>query len=162
MRHRVFAIGFATVFPLVACESTPIGPSTDNGLAPAAAVVVNDRFPFAASVFVCSEVVAFTGEFHIKVTETISRSGNFHFTFHINAKGTGVGQTSGDTYQWNDNIVEVVNDAALPITVTALQTWKLIGKGAAANFVLKQRFHVTVNANGEVTALHDTFEVTCK
>jgi hypothetical protein len=162
MRHAVRAIGFAMVFPLAACDNSPTMPATDDGVVPDFAILENDRNPFSASLFVCTEVVDFTGEFHVKTSFTSSASGNEHFTFHINAKGTGVGQTSGATYQWNDNIVEVVNDADLPFTLTELQTWKLIGQGAADNFLLKQRFHVTVNANGDVTVVHDTFEVTCK
>src|SRR5919108_1447123 len=161
MRHRFLAVSFALVFPLTACESTSTGPVTDNGLAPAFAVIENDRFPFASTQFVCTELVDFTGEYHIKSSWTASNSGNLHFTFHINAKGTGVGQTSGATYQWNDAIIEVYHDAALPFTATLIQTWKLIGQGAADNFVLKARIHVTINANGDVTAEHDSLEVTC-
>jgi hypothetical protein len=155
-------ISLALAFPLGACDDTPTAVQ-DDGVAPAFAVFDNDRFPFdATDIEVCGELVDFSGEFHIVTSLTTTKSGNLHTTFHINAKGTGIGQTSGTTYQWNDNIIEVVNEGTLPLTITALNTWRLIGRGHAGNFVLKQRFHVTVNANGEVTALHDTFEVTCR
>jgi hypothetical protein len=79
----------------------------------------------------------------------------------INAERTGAGQTSGVTYQWNDNIVEVVNDAAFPITTALLPTWNLIGQGAADNFVVKERIDLAGTRMVMVTAEYDSFEITC-
>jgi hypothetical protein len=119
------------------------------------------RFPFGGTVDVCGELVDFEGEFHVVTNFVESKSGNVMSKFHINAKGTGVGQTSGAVYQWNDAINESFN-ASKGLNFTGNQSWLLIGQGKAPNFKLNSTFHITINANGEVTAEVNNFSAECK
>jgi hypothetical protein len=88
-------------------------------------------------------------------------SGNFHFSQKINAKGVGTGQSSGATYQWNDNIKvsDIFNQ--LPIVFSYQGYLRLIGQGDAPNLRARVQFHTTVNANGEVTADFGNIEAVC-
>jgi hypothetical protein len=49
-----------------------------------------------------------------------------------------------------------------PGTFTFLQNFTLIGPGTTTNLRVRARFHVTINANGTVSVVRDTFEVVCR
>jgi hypothetical protein len=107
-------------------------------------------FPFAFTVSNCLEDVDISGTFH-PVTRGIPGVDR-HFLFHINAKGTGVGQTTGAKYQWNDRLFD--NDHVTvtgPISFVLNDNTRLVGQGGAPNAVVHVRIKVTVNAKGVVT-----------
>ena len=82
------------------------------------------------------------------------------FTFHINAKGKGTGQTTGASYEWNDVIQDVLHfdgNDGFPATETARRRFHLIGQGGVPNRILNVDFQFTVNANGTQTQF--TFKV---
>lgn len=117
--------------------------------------------PFIALIDVCGEeLVEFQGMYHYTETLRFSDNGKIHYKFHINAKGTGVGLSSGTTYQWNDSINESAN-LSPGESYTFTQTWNMIGQGDAPNLRIKARFHVTVNANGELTVLFNSSTADC-
>lgn len=149
---------------LSACDGSRGTAPTPKPTSPRLAVLDNERqLPFAFDVETCDEVVHISGVFHVVVTEAVSPSGNDNFRFHINAKGTGVGATSGATYQWNDAINDTENFRDGPgVVIAAPQTTELIGQGGVSDIHFRARFHVTVNANGELTVLIDEFEAICK
>lgn len=131
-------------------------------LQPFSPQISSDQFqPFSALIDFCGEDIYFEGYFHERFTVTIAANGSFHGKFHINAKGTGVGLSSGATYQWNDSINESFN-GNVGETYTFNQSWKIIGQGQAPNFKLNDHFHVTINANGDVTAVVSDFSAECK
>jgi hypothetical protein len=45
---------------------------------------------------------------------------------------------------------------------TFVNNFRIIGQGPGNNFLVHENFHLTINANGEVTATHDNFSVECK
>jgi hypothetical protein len=45
---------------------------------------------------------------------------------------------------------------------TFVNNFRIIGQGPGNNFVLHENFHLTINANGEVTTVHDNFSADCK
>jgi hypothetical protein len=45
---------------------------------------------------------------------------------------------------------------------TFVNNFRIIGQGPGNNFLLHETFHLTVNANGELTTIHDNFSVDCK
>ncbi len=45
---------------------------------------------------------------------------------------------------------------------TSVRNMMLIGQGPGNNLILHSEFHVTVLANGTVTAFHDNFSTECK
>ncbi|SMD43329.1 hypothetical protein SAMN00777080_1919 [Aquiflexum balticum DSM 16537] len=118
-------------------------------------------FPFLASVDLCGELVDIEGEFHVVTNSVTSNSGNTTSKYHINLKGTGVGQTSGAIYQVNETINETSNSAK-GFNVTFNRSFSLIGQGKAPNFKGNITYHITINANGELTAEVDNFRAICK
>jgi hypothetical protein len=116
--------------------------------------------PFYSYQNVCGDDVYFEGGFHFIINDVQSVNGNYHYKYHINAKGTGVG-ASGAKYQWNDAI-NYSFSANAGTTYTFTQTWSLIGQGAAPNLKMSVTYHFTINANGELTAYVDNYRFTCK
>jgi hypothetical protein len=89
-----------------------------------------------------------------------------HIVFDISTSysGRGVGLTTGDTYVLNDSFRSKLNfqlDSA-PESDTIIEKSNIIGQGGAPNLVLHRVTHVTVNANGEVTASHFDINVQCR
>jgi hypothetical protein len=150
---------------LVACDGSRSTAPRVTPSAPSLAVVDNESdLPFAFDVATCDEVVHISGVFHVVTTETVSPTGNTATRFHINAKGVGIGATSGATYQWNDAINQTFNirDGGESGVIAAPQTTELIGQGGVSDIHFLARFHITVNANGELTVEIDQFDAICK
>jgi hypothetical protein len=146
---------------LIACDSgpTPSEPSAElEAIAylPASAAKPNPSFqPFAFAVNNCVETVDVAGTFHEVTQVFVGPNGKEHFRFHINAKGIGVGRTTGARYQWNDRLFDITN--VVPSgrgTFTLNDRTRLIGQGAAVNTVVATQIKVTVNGRGNVTVDH--------
>jgi hypothetical protein len=142
---------------LLACEAgtAPRSPTAEEDavpLGPQYAAVPNPSFqPFAFTVTTCGEPVDVSGTFHEVVQFFVGPSGKQHFRFHINAKGTGVGQLTGARYQWNDRLFDITNIApAGAFSFTLNDHTRLIGQGRALNLRLAVRSKVTVTATGRV------------
>jgi hypothetical protein len=43
-----------------------------------------------------------------------------------------------------------------------VNNFRIIGQGPGNNYLVHEVFHVTINANGEVTAYVDNFSIECK
>jgi hypothetical protein len=117
--------------------------------------------PFAFTVANCVELVDVTGTFHPVVQSFVGPGGKELFKFHINAKGTGVGESTAARYQWNDRLFDITNIVpAKTVSFILNDNTRLIGQGGAANARFAVRIKMTINANGEVTvdklAVHDT------
>jgi hypothetical protein len=111
----------------------------------------------------CSEIVFIEGTLHTVSHTTIHANGDFHTKFLFNLKGQGEGLSSGDKYVYNLTSGFNVN-ATGPFTRTSTRTFKITQQGSATatdDLQGKVLFHVTVNANGEVTTVVDQFEVAC-
>ena len=152
----------AAMITVSACESAPTAP-TAIPRSPRLAVSTNesDR-PFAFNVTGCTEVVRVTGTFHVLFASTVSASGETMDRIHINANGTGIGRTTGAEYGFNDEINLTQHTASGSLrTDSQIETLKLIGRGAVPDQIVRARFRVTVNANGETTVEIDEFETVC-
>jgi len=132
-----------------------------------AEVVVNTIITFAQPVFIpcVPEDVLIQGNLHILVTQTVDGRGGVHFKFHYQPQGvTGIGSATGTVYhatgltQGHTN----VNSGGLPYTDTYVNNFRIIGEGPGNNLLVQNVFHVTVNENGEVTAVVDRTSVDCK
>lgn len=138
--------------------------------ASAFAVTTNETIDVTLFVFVscanngAGELIMVSGPLHILSHTTISASGNFHTKIHFQPQGiSGVGLVTGDKYQATGVTQENFNsNAPLPITDTFINNFRMIGQGPGNNFQVHQNFHVTINANGTVTSLHDNSSVSCK
>lgn len=145
---------------IAACGREPAAPAIYSG--PSFAVNASPQFfPFSFPVPICTEIVDVTGEFHPVFKFTADGNGGFHFKGHFNAKGIGIGQSSGATYNWNDAINFEDSFRAPQETFTDQRSLELIGLGQTANFRLHALFHVTVTPNGVVNITADNFTVIC-
>lgn len=153
---------------LLACESgtAPQLPVTEEGgtlPGPEFAAVPNPSFqPFAFTVESCAEPVDVSGTFHGVVQFFVGPRGKEHFRFHINAKGTGVGQLTGARYQWNDRLFDIENIAPTGATSFILNDYsRLIGQGRAVDARFAVQIKVTITATGEVVVDRLVVRDTC-
>jgi hypothetical protein len=106
------------------------------------------------------EPVSIEGTVHVVGTTTQDAAGGTHVQGHTNFVGQGVGIASGAEYvvrevqNTHGNIHDFEGDQA-PANFTQPYTFHVIRKGSAMpedDFLLHMVFHITVNANGEVTS----------
>jgi hypothetical protein len=108
------------------------------------------------------ETVTITsGTFQIVDHVTATSSGAFHVIAEGNAHGVrGIG-TSGASYQAPGGFWVEMNAAPGAQVSTEVGVLNLIGQGTAPDFRSSGVFHVTVDANGNVTASIDRQTQTC-
>jgi hypothetical protein len=130
-------------------------------------VVVNESFPIAIAVFVpcadggAGELVVLEGDLHglIAITEN---DNHLSVKTHFQPQGiSGTGLSTGDTYQ-GTGVTQDHFTTGLAETFTFVNNFRIIGQGLDNNFLVHETFHVSINANGEVTAVVDNFSVECK
>lgn len=87
-----------------------------------------------------------------------------HYNLKITAHGEGVGVETGTEWRWNDTVQVTINHTDGAETETyrfgpqygdspGLGNIRFISRGSADNLLVKGFSHITVNANGEVTAM---------
>jgi hypothetical protein len=131
-----------------------------------AAVQVNTSFPFNAQIFIpCNgDIVDASGLVHGVSALTINGN-HFSVVSHFNAAGiSGTSESTGAKYRGTgvttDNFGgSFVNGQARE---TFVNRFDFIGQGSAPNFTTHETLHITVNANGTITAFFDKFIGTCK
>jgi hypothetical protein len=129
-----------------------------------AAQLENVIVPVSGQIFnPCNgEVVTFTGSFHLLFNITVNPNGGFHIVEQDNAidiKGVG---SDGNNYSGSehDSLVENLTPGAL--NFTAEGSFAETSHGSAPNFVVDYLQHVTINADGTVTVVIDTFSEQCR
>src|SRR5262245_3868758 len=133
-----------------------------------AETVVNISVPYNNLVGVpcanggAGELVALSGDLHVLINMNVSNSGNVHAKVHFQPQGvSGVGVTTGDKYQ-GTGVTQDEFNIAVGVEETAVNNFRIIGKGPGNNSVFHSLFHITVNANGDVTAFVTNISVDCK
>jgi hypothetical protein len=133
-----------------------------------AEVTTNDKIPYTASVLVpcaaggAGEVVDLSGTLHVLFCTTLDGNGGFHTKYHFQPQGvSGTGQTTGDKYQAT-GVTQREFNGKVGSEFTFVNNFRIIGQGPGNNFLVHQLVHVTVNANGEVTAFVDNSSIECK
>jgi hypothetical protein len=167
MSHSLLMSASAMIL-LLACESgsAPQSPMDEENAVPRRpefAAVPNPSFqPFAFTVVTCAEAVDVSGTFHGVVQFFVGPGGKEHIRFHINAKGTGVGQQTGARYQWNDRLFDITNIAPTGATSFILNDYsRLIGQGRAVDARFAVRVKVTISATGVVVVDRLVVRDTC-
>ena len=136
-----------------------------------AAKQVNDFSDIDLTVFVpcaaggAGEVVDLSGPLHTLITFTINGN-NVSGTAHFQPQGiAGTGETTGDKYQ----ATGVTKDSSFKLSFQNGQAnqmfvnnFRIIGQGPGNNYLVHEEAHITINANGIVTVLHDNLSVVCK
>ena len=108
------------------------------------------------------ELVAISGTIQEVFHTTIDSAGGFHVTQQFNQAGLGgTGQVTGTKYRITGGNVLAFNTKA-GVEQTLVNNFRVIAQGSHNNFVLQSTSHVTVNANGTVTAEHLSFQFECK
>jgi hypothetical protein len=127
-----------------------------------AGVVTSVFIPISGTVFnPCNgENVAFVGVDHFTARLTISRNGGFHVDTHDNIHVTAT-DDQGNTYLGNQEDNSEAN-GFVGVEQTAPFIFSEITKGSAANFEVHALFHITVLANGTITAFVNTFTAACR
>jgi hypothetical protein len=140
-----------------------------SALGGASTQTLSMRVPLVLSEFIpCAnqgngEVVDFSGSLHVVISSTVNGN-NIHLNTLFNPQGAkGVGETTGDVWQATGETREdlTASVSSFPFTNTFVNNFKLID-GPDGSFLIHENFHVTVNADGTTTALHDNFTFTCK
>ena len=140
--------------------------SSSSG-APASSFTANSFFPIELTVFVpCAngglgEDVELSGTIHDLFHVTVNDN-TVHVKTHDQPQGvTGTGLVTGDKYQ-GTGVSQDEFTAAVGQEETFINNFRIIGQGPGNNFLVHENFHITINANGTVTAFHDNFTVDCK
>jgi hypothetical protein len=110
------------------------------------------------------EPVDLSGSLHELFHVTVDDSGAVHVTSHDNPQGiNGVGETTGAKYQATGVTEDHENQGSggLPFTFTYVNNFRVIGQGPGNNFLFHENMHVTINADGTVTASTDNARFTC-
>jgi hypothetical protein len=127
-----------------------------------------EEIPVDETVFVpcavggAGEEVHLTGKLHHLVHFMINSTGGVHFKFQSSDQGiTGTGLTTGDKYHRTGATNSEFN-AKVGEETTVVDSFQVIGQGNGNNFLVHVTLHITVNANGTVTAEVFDFSVECK
>ena len=110
------------------------------------------------------EIVVFTGNQHLVFSQTSTANGHLSTMIHWNADDViGIGQFTGFQYRATGVTQDhVVSNATLPYTETTTNNYHIIGQGQATNMDLKETTHVTINADGSITAWVTDYNFDCK
>jgi hypothetical protein len=162
MRHL---LALATLAALTAaCDSAPTAPATSAGTGFAAGGN-SQKVPFQQINFVpcanggAGERVRISGTLNIVLVDKTNANG--HSVFHLGDSpqgATGVGLTTGTVYHATGITLETATGNA----DTYVNNFRLIGPGRAANFLVHDVFHITVNARGVVSVDFQKSSVECK
>lgn len=161
------------------CEGSlsSVAPTSPQLVSPgilAAATVnhIEEKVPLELFVFVpcandgAGELVVADGELHIVAQLVIDNRGGLHVSGHFQPirNVDGVGQVTGDVYHGvgvsRDNFNEVAD--GFPLEFTSINNFRWIGPGPNNNLLVHATMHLTVNANGRVTAVVDNSSVECR
>lgn len=128
----------------------------------AASVVVNIDIPVSGAVFnPCNgETVTFTGVDHFTMSLTFDGAGGFHANAHDNVHVTATGSL-GNSYEGNQEDNNPFN-GRVGVEQTFGLTFSEISTGSAPNFEQHILEHITVDANGRVTAFFSNFSSNCR
>ena len=121
--------------------------------AEANSVTVTETIPIEFATFstcVGSELVFFTGEAHTVFHTTIDDTGSLHLKTQSSGHLTGVGETTGTTYQAIVVGGDTINFLGFPgpFTVTLVHVVRITGPGPLNNEMFDLTIHGTFDANG--------------
>jgi len=140
--------------------------SSSSG-APASSFTANSFFPIDLIVFVpCAngglgEDVELSGTLHDLFHVTFNDN-TVHVKTHDQPQGiSGTGLVTGDKYQ-GTGVTQDEFTVAVAQEETFIDNFRIIGQGTGNHLLVHENVHVTVNANGTVTASHDNFSIDCK
>ncbi|HYP54364.1 MAG TPA: hypothetical protein VEQ42_12525 [Pyrinomonadaceae bacterium] len=152
---------FAAALALVACVL-----AATAAAAQAQTTTDNITTPISGTVLDCAgNPVTLVGEVHILTHTTISDSGHFTIVSHLNQNLQGT-SADGTRHVMNQQLQETITGDAVdgfPITQTFVIHSNLNNNDPnVPQLHIKALFHVTVNANGEITAARSEIKEECQ
>lgn len=135
-----------------------------------AAVTVNDSTDIETVAWVqcanggAGELVDLSGPLLTLISYTINGN-NVSGMYHFQPQGiSGVGLDTGDKYQGTGVTKSSFKNSMSngQANQTFVNNFRMIGQGSGNNFLVHENLHITVNAHGEVTIIHDNFITDCK
>ena len=135
-----------------------------------AEVQLNESLDVSLEIFIpcanggAGELVILEGPLHALITGNINGN-RVSGMVQAQPQGlSGVGEVTGDTYHATGKTQDHFNGSLNngQFEATFVNNFRIIGEGPGNNFLLHEDLHVTINANGEVTTIHDNFSVDCK
>lgn len=137
-----------------------------------AGVIANDMDNIDFVAFVpCAdngngELIEGTGRLHVLFREEFDSAGGTHYGNHFQPMGLkATGATTGDRYNANGVTQGSTNvgSGGLPLTDTYINNYRMVGTGGnAVSYHVHTTYHITINANGELTAFVDDTRITCE
>lgn len=136
-------------------------------MAQATTVTSNATFPFTDTAVACDgEAINLTGKMHVLAHVTTDARSGRHVELQISTENVkGIGTISGNeyvsssTHNINTNDAETLSGQS---EYTETTKFLLAGKGKLSDLFAKTTLHITVNANGEVTAEVTKVECRCQ
>ncbi|WER49960.1 hypothetical protein CupriaWKF_22925 [Cupriavidus sp. WKF15] len=110
-----------------------------------------------------NETYAFSGQILVEVKTVADNSGGLHVSTLIRVRGIGIGNNTGARYIDNEGGQATENllpSGALDYTAVFNGTVIAVDKGVP-DLHYRSLFHITVDANGNVTVRIDKFEILC-
>lgn len=133
-------------------------------------IVLDRHVPFSFSAInpCTGEVFTGSGFFHLKITLTLAP--NFHISVEENFESAQGTTASGVRYVVPAQVAThtIIDSDFAPVTSTFEEMLQFIRQADDGTFVLGDDFfvrikaHITVNANGDVTASFSDFTITCR
>ena len=112
---------------------------------------------FIRSADCSAEEVEISGTIHMLNQTQADGSVIGHFNYQ---NVSGIGLSSGNTYRASA-VNQVQLKAPFPSSIASSQSFQLISRGSDSNLLVHVLYHITVNANGEVTASIDDLRMQC-
>jgi hypothetical protein len=124
-------------------------------------ILVDIQVGVPCSEEVAPELITLSGYVHGLFRITHDAAGGFHLIGHSNYSNISGISTTGVKYQ-GTGIRRVNDNGKLGMEENIIDKFLIIGQGSGNNYLVTETFHFTVNANGTITAYHDSFSVECK
>lgn len=157
---KKFIKGLVVAGLFVTGASLPVGVSN----ATSSTEVVSRNFSIEVDYIVqgCDEPIHLTGWLHYNDHFTDNKNKSL-VVLHGNPQGIkGVGLHSGAEYNGVGSTICIINDNLQSYNTTYVDNFHLIGKGKTPNRTVHINYHLTENANGEITAELEHISIECK
>lgn len=112
---------------------------------------------FLRSADCTGEEVEITGTIHLVNKTQSDGSVISHFNYQ---DVSGAGLTSGTTYRASA-VDQLRLVAPFPSNISSVRNFHLISQSSGSDLLVQVLYHITVNANGEVTTSIDTLSMQC-
>ena len=169
-KHLSLIAAAAFAMPSLGCRNDPTGPaggglpslsaapSTQNVMS----VISLTRFVPCANGG-AGEDVFLSGAFHGMFHVTLNGRGGAHVVVVHNPQGiSGIGLTTGATYQGVGASPQDISNVRVGEEHTSVVNMRIIGQGPGNNFTIHDNVHTTILADGTVTSFHDNISVQCR